>query len=78
MMTTQILNMAQCRGINLLLHESGTMIVLKCYTNPLLPALTLQVWAIALFQDTIQKVSNNAKQVVSLIVLWTAIMTLFR
>ena len=75
---TQSLNMAQYRGINLLLHESGTMIVLTCYTNPLLPALPLQLWVIALFQDTIQKVSNDAKQVVFLTVLWMVIMTLFQ
>ena len=75
---TRSLNMAQYRGIHLLLHESGTMIVLTCCTNPLLPALPLQLWVIALFQDTIQKVSNDAKQVVFLTVLWMVIMTLFQ
>ena len=42
-----------------------------------LKALPFQLWDIALFRDTIQKVSNDAKQVVYLIVLWTVIVNLF-
>ena len=51
-MSTQILNMAQCRETNLLLHEFGIKIVPTCYMNPSLPVLPLQFLVIALFQDT--------------------------
>ena len=78
MKITQILKMDQFLGVNLLLQKSCIPIVPTYYMYPLLLVLSLQLWVIALFQDTIQKVSNAVKQVVSLIALWMAIMTLFR